>query len=358
MKLSDFDYELPLDRIAQYPLNKRSGSRLMVIDQDKGTIAHQHFYDLPQFLEAGDLLVFNDSRVIPARLFGRKPTGGKVEILIERILGEREVLAHVKASHLKVGAEIYLQLDPDECVALSGRQDGEHKFTVTAHEHLYHLALTSPFSLPEILAQYGHIPLPPYIVRADEHSDQERYQTVYAKEEGSVAAPTAGLHFDPELLAALHNKGIQFAYVTLHVGAGTFQPVKTENILDHTMHGEIISIPHATMDRIVATKKAGKRVITVGTTATRTLESAAAMPLPFAREKASEAWSTETKLFIVPGFHFKVTDAMITNFHLPKSSLLMLVAAFMGYDLMKEAYALAVKDHYRFFSFGDAMLIV
>ncbi len=336
MKLSDFDYELPPDRIAQYPLDKRSDSRLMVIDKDKGAITHQHFYDLPQLLEAGDLLVFNDSRVIPARLFGRKPTGGKVEILIERILGEREVLAHLKASHLKVGAEIYVE---------------EHQFTVTAHDHLYHLELTSPLSLSEILAQYGHIPLPPYIARADEHSDQERYQTVYAKTEGSVAAPTAGLHFDPELLVALQNKGIQFAYVTLHVGAGTFQPVKTENILDHIMHGEIISIPQATVDLIVATKKAGKRVITVGTTATRTLESAAAMG-------GLQAFSTETKLFIFPGFHFKVIDAMITNFHLPKSSLLMLVAAFMGYDLMKEAYALAVKDRYRFFSFGDAMLLI
>ncbi len=337
MNLSDFDYDLPPDRIAHYPLEKRSDSRLMVIDCQSGSLQHQHFYDLPQALQAGDLLVFNDSRVIPARLLGHKPSGGKVEILIERILAPTQVLAHVRASHIKPGQTIFL--------------DEETFFTVMSHERLYQLELTSPHSLTAVLARHGHMPLPPYIERVDEALDQERYQTVYAKEEGSVAAPTAGLHFDAPLLAALKHKGVKFAYVTLHVGAGTFQPVKVENILDHQMHYEWIQLPEETVEAIAETKIQGGRVIAVGTTAARTLESVAHIgPL--------QEYLGETNLFIYPGFDFKVIDGLITNFHLPKSSLLMLVAAFAGYDLMRQAYALAIQGHYRFFSYGDAMLIM
>ncbi|MCX7123190.1 MAG: tRNA preQ1(34) S-adenosylmethionine ribosyltransferase-isomerase QueA [Gammaproteobacteria bacterium] len=336
MKLSDFDYDLPPERIAHYPLERRSQSRLMVLDQASGSIVHQHFYDLPQFLNSGDLLVFNDSRVIPARLLGRKQTGGKVEILIERILAPDLLLAHVKASHIKPGHLTFL--------------DEQTFFTVLNHERLYQLQLTSPYSLAEVLQKWGHIPLPPYIARPDEVMDQERYQTVYAKHEGSVAAPTAGLHFDAETLAALQKKGVQFAYVTLHVGAGTFQPVKVENILEHVMHSELIFLPQATVDAINEAKARGSRVISVGTTATRTLESVAKMgPL--------HEYLGETDIFIYPDFKFKVIDAMITNFHLPKSSLLMMIAAFSGYDLMRKAYELAVQEQYRFFSYGDAMLI-
>ena len=336
MNLSDFDYDLPPERIALTPLEKRSHSRLMVLERASGKISHQHFYDLVNFVSPGDLLVFNDSRVIPARLLGRKQTGGKVEILIERILAPDQVLAHVKASHIKPGQQIFL--------------DEQTFFTVLSHERLYQLQLTSPYSLAEVLDQWGHIPLPPYIARPDNPADRERYQTVYAKHEGSVAAPTAGLHFDEEILSALKEKGVAFAYVTLHVGAGTFQPVKVENIYDHVMHSELIYLPQATVDAIQATKARGGRVISVGTTATRTLESVAKMgPL--------HEYLGETDIFIYPGFEFKVIDAMITNFHLPKSSLLMLVAAFAGYDLMRKAYDLAVQEHYRFFSYGDAMLI-
>lgn len=331
--LSDFDYELPEGRIAQYPLEKRSDSRLMVINKEKGAMTHHHFYHLPQFLKAGDLLVFNDSKVIPARLFATKATGGKVEILIERILNEHEVLAHVRAKHLKVGAELYVT--------------AQDRFVVIARDSLVHLGWKGEQPLQNMLDQHGHIPLPPYIERADEASDVERYQTIYAKEKGSVAAPTAGLHFDEELLNTLREKGIRFAYVTLHVGAGTFQPVKTERIEDHVMHGELISLPEETVKAIKATRSAGGRVIAVGTTAARTLESVPLRP-----------FFGETHLFIYPGFQFQVVDGLITNFHLPKSSLLMLVAALMGLPLMKQAYALAIQEEYRFFSFGDAMLII
>ncbi len=337
MNLSDFDYDLPAERIAHYPLAKRSESRLMVLERATGQMQHQHFYDLVTWLQPGDVLVFNDSRVIPARLLGQKATGGKVEILIERVLGTQQVLAHVKASHIKPGQDIFL--------------DAHTFFKILSHERLYHLELHSPHTLAEVLAKWGHIPLPPYISRPDEQMDQERYQTVYAKHEGSVAAPTAGLHFDEAVLSALQEKGVHFAYVTLHVGAGTFQPVKVEQIETHVMHSELIFLPQHTADMIQAAKAAGKRVISVGTTATRTLESVA-------KQGPLQEYLGETDIFIYPGFAFKVVDAMITNFHLPKSSLLMLVAAFAGYDLMRQAYALAVQEQYRFFSYGDAMLIV
>lgn len=336
MKLSDFDYNLPDALIARYPAEKRSASRLMVIERDTEKISHQHFYDLPGFLNPGDLLVFNNSKVIPARLYGQKPTGGKVEILIERVLSDTEALAHVKASHLKVGHRIQVA----ERV----------EFEVLEHERFYKLKLLQhdkATNLLNVLNQHGHMPLPPYMNRPDEKMDQERYQTVYAKHEGSVAAPTAGLHFDAEVLAALAAKGVKTAYVTLHVGAGTFQPVKAENITEHQMHGELFSISTATQELIRQAQAHGKRVIAVGTTSVRVLES-------WALYAKSEG---ETHIFIYPGFKFKVVDAMLTNFHLPKSSLLMLISAFATRELMLHAYQLAIAERYRFFSFGDAMFL-
>lgn len=337
MKLGDFDYQLPDELIARYPLAKRSDSRLMVLNREKKQIRPHHFYDLPEFLNAGDLLIFNDSRVIPARLFGKKLSGGQIEILIERILSPTEILAHAKASHLKVGHQVFL--------------DGATYFEVSMHERLYHFTLHSSMHLSEVLEKFGHIPLPPYMERQDEQKDRERYQTVYAKHEGSVAAPTAGLHFDEALLEALKIKGVQFGYLTLHVGAGTFQPVKVENITEHHMHGELIFLPEATVKLIQETKAKGGRVIAVGTTSVRTLESIAALG-------ALHEYFGETDIFIYPGFEFKVIDGMVTNFHLPKSSLLMLISAFAGLGFIKEAYALAVEERYRFFSYGDGMLIL
>lgn len=343
MKLSDFDYTLPDECIARYPLEKRSDSRLLVLDRKTGDIAHQHFYDLAEHLEAGDLLVFNDSRVIPARLYGKKATGGKVEILIERILSPTEALAHVKASHLKVGQQIFI--------------DESLYFEVTAHARLYQLKLhqlagSGSIDLAQVLEKFGHIPLPPYMSRPEEAADKLRYQTLYAREAGSVAAPTAGLHFDEALLNRLKAKGVRFAYVTLHVGAGTFQPIKVDNILEHEMHSELITLPQATVDLIVETKAAGKRVIAVGTTSTRTLEGVVQ------KEGKLSAYFGETNIFIYPGFRFKVIDGLVTNFHLPKSSLLMLVSAFCSKDLIFKAYNLAIAAQYRFFSYGDGMLII
>ena len=363
MRLADFDYPLPDELIARYPLEKRSDSRLLVVDRATETLSHRHFYDLIDYLNPGDLLVFNNSRVIPARLFGVKPSGGKVEVLIERIVSPTEVLAHVKGSHIKVGSIIQVRRPvireakpQDPGLILDSRLRGndkvgdEHCFRVIEHGQLYRLELTSPLSILALLEQYGHIPLPPYMTRPDEDSDRERYQTVYSKEEGSVAAPTAGLHFDPPLLAALAEKGIEFASVTLHVGAGTFQPVKVENILEHHMHSELIHLPAETVEAIKKTKARGGRVIAVGTTSARTLESVAKLgPL--------HAYWGETNLFIYPGYQYKVVDALITNFHQPKSSLLMLVSAFMGQALMHQAYQLAMREQYRFLSYGDVMLI-
>lgn len=337
MKLADFDYHLPDELIARHPLTKRSDSRLMVLKRQTQGITNHHFYNLPQFLNAGDLLIFNDSRVIPARLFGKKPSGGQVEILIERILSPTEILAHAKASHLKVGHKVFL--------------DETTYFEVTLHDRLYHFTLHSPKHLSEVLEKFGHIPLPPYMERQDDQKDRERYQTVYAKHEGSVAAPTAGLHFDEPLLTALKAKGIQFGYVTLHVGAGTFQPVKVEDITEHHMHSELIFLPDATVKLIQETQAKRGRIIAVGTTSVRTVESVAAMgPL--------HEYFGETDIFIYPGFKFKVIDALITNFHLPKSSILMLISAFAGMGLVKQAYELAVCEGYRFFSYGDGMLIL
>ena len=336
MKTSDFDYHLPSDLIAQYPLAERTASRLLhVADQQ---CFDRVFSDIINLINPGDLLVFNNTKVIPARLHGEKETGGKVEVLIERILDEHRVLAHVRASKSpKTGSKLILESDLQ--VEMLARQC-----------ELFELKFLSDSNVIELLEQYGHMPLPPYIERADEQSDQQRYQTVYARHPGAVAAPTAGLHFDNDLLEALKAKGVNFAYVTLHVGAGTFQPVRCEKIEDHHMHAEYIDVDETIVEQINHTHQQGGRVIAVGTTAVRSLESAA-------KSGQLGEYKGDTDIFIYPGYKFKVIDALITNFHLPQSTLLMLVSAFGGYDSIMAAYEHAVNSNYRFFSYGDAMFI-
>lgn len=336
MKLSDFDYLLPDELIAKYPLSERSQSRLLKVNISDKTISHHSFTELPELLRPTDLLVFNNTKVLPARLFAKKPSGGQVEILMERMLNPTEILAHCRASHLKPGHELII--------------NDEIKFEVLGHERLYHLKLLSKQSLLEVLNTHGHMPLPPYIKRTDEISDKERYQTIYAKTEGSVAAPTAGLHFDEKIFNALKAKGIDYTFITLHVGAGTFQPVKTENIIEHKMHSEIYEVSAQAAQKINAAKQAGHRIIAVGTTSVRTLEAVT-------QQGKVAAGIGETDIFIYPGYQFRLIDGMITNFHLPKSSLLMLVAAFAQLELIKKAYTIAINERYRFFSYGDAMLL-
>lgn len=326
MKTTDFDYNLPKKLIAHYPTPKRTASRLMALGEQA---QHRHFSDFPHFLEPGDLLVFNNSRVIAARLFGVKETGGKVEVLVERVVNEYEVLAHVRASKSpKPGG--FITFDQKFQAEMLGRQ-GE----------LFQLKFSAP--VLGVLNQIGHVPLPPYIERTDEGTDHSRYQTVYAKHDGSVAAPTAGLHFDEALLEEIKIKGIDIAFVTLHVGAGTFQPVRADNVEEHHMHAELIDVSQAVCDKVRATKAAGRRVIAVGTTSVRCLETANGKP-----------FLGETDIFIYPGYQFNTVDALITNFHLPKSSLLMLVCAFAGYERVMNAYQIAIEKEYRFFSYGDA----
>jgi S-adenosylmethionine:tRNA ribosyltransferase-isomerase len=334
MYLSDFDFELPAPLIAQNPPENRTDSRLLIA---QSPIIDTNFNKIGDFIQSGDLLVMNNTKVIPARLFGHKDSGGKVEILIERLLNENQALAMVRASRApKVGSQITLE-------------NGE-KATVLKKQQGFYTLEFSTNSLLKLLDEVGHIPLPPYIDRADDKQDLSRYQTVYAKHDGAVAAPTAGLHFDDELLASLKNKGVDSAFVTLHVGAGTFQPVKVDNIVEHKMHSEYFEVSQATVDKINQTKKNGGRIIAVVTTAVRSLESAAKSgKLKEARE--------ETDIFIYPGYEFKVVDKLITNFHLPKSSLLMLVSAFIGREQMMEIYQHAIDEKYRFFSYGDAMLL-
>ena len=334
MNTSDFKYELPEDQIAQFPLKERSDSRLLVVKNNQ--LEDKQFHNIVELLNPEDLLVFNNTQVIPARLYGKKATGGKIEILIERVINENTALAHVKASKSpKKGAELII--------------NDEFNATVVSREgSLFKLKFNR--SLLEALDLFGHIPLPPYIERDDETNDFERYQTVYGSVPGAVAAPTAGLHFDKALLAAIKAKGIESTEVTLHVGAGTFQPVRVDNILDHHMHSEYIEVSEETIDRIKACKQRGGRVIAVGTTSVRSLESAAL-------QGEIQPFSGDTNIFIYPGYEFKVIDALITNFHLPESTLLMLVCALAGYDSMMHAYDHAVKEKYRFFSYGDAMFI-
>lgn len=338
MKLSDFYYELPPELIAHYPLPERSASRLLVVDGTTGDYQDRYFTDIVALLNAGDLLVFNDTRVIPARLHGQKTTGGKVEILIERIIDEFSAWAHIRASKApKVGTRLVLESVLE--IEVTGRQDD-----------LFQIKLIGTLPILTALEQYGHMPLPPYITRQDEISDRERYQTVFAERPGAVAAPTAGLHFDEDILKRLKAKGVKFASVTLHVGAGTFQPVRVSNLDQHVMHAEYVEVSAETCAAVQACKSQGGKVIAVGTTTVRSLESAA-------RSGVLEPFYADTQLFIKPGFQFNVVDAMVTNFHLPESTLLILISAFAGYANIFKSYQHAVKERYRFFSYGDAMFL-
>ena len=334
--LSDFDYALPPELIAQHPLAMRSASRLL--DARNNALSDHIFSELPSLLNKGDLLIFNDTRVINARLFATKATGGAVELLIERLLSPTRALAQLRASHAP---------KPGTQITIANRV----KALVAAREDRFFIIELQCGDFETLMREAGELPLPPYMQRHAETDDTERYQTVYAKNEGAVAAPTAGLHFDEATLSACKTKSVEFAYVTLHVGAGTFLPVKTDNIAEHTMHSERYSISQTTVDAIKACKARGGRVIAVGTTSLRTLEGCA--------QQCGElrAHESETEIFITPGFEFKVVDMMITNFHLPKSTLMMLVSAFAGYDHIRNVYAHAIADHYRFFSYGDAMLL-
>ena len=346
MKRSDFDYQLPPELIAQHPLPERSASRLLVLDGPSRVVSHHQFRELLDFLNPDDLLVFNDTRVIPARLWGRKATGGRVEILIERLTGPETALAHIRASKSpKAGSLIHLSREPRG-------EPGSHRLQVTGREgELFCVASQDGCTLADILQDIGHMPLPPYIERGDESADKERYQTVYAKREGAVAAPTAGLHFTEALLAQIDARGIRRATVTLHVGAGTFQPVREDEIENHLMHKEYFEVDESVCEAVRATRARGGRVIAVGTTAVRSLESAS-------RENGEiQPLRGDTDIFIFPGYRFRSVDAMLTNFHLPESTLLMLVSAFAGREPIMAAYAQAIVQQYRFFSYGDAMFI-
>ncbi|MFT5634922.1 MAG: S-adenosylmethionine:tRNA ribosyltransferase-isomerase [Cognaticolwellia sp.] len=343
MRVADFSFDLPEELIARYPKANRSASRLMTLNGNDGVCKDETFTDLIAHVEAGDLLVFNNTRVIPARMFGQKASGGKLEVLVERLLDEHRVLAHIRCSKSpKPGSEILLE--------------GKVKATMVArHDALFELKFHGEQSVLSILDEVGHMPLPPYIDRPDEDSDRERYQTVYNEKPGAVAAPTAGLHFDDELMAQLKAKGVDFAFVTLHVGAGTFQPVKVDEIADHVMHAEYVEVPPSVVAQIEQTKANGGKVIAVGTTSVRSLESAAKI----AKEQGknfSEFYG-DTDIFITPGYEFQIVDALITNFHLSESTLLMLVSAFAGYENIMAAYQHAIAQQYRFFSYGDAMLL-
>lgn len=341
MKRSDFEFILPDELIARQPAVTRTGSRLMTLDGSTGAIGHHAFSQIGDFLNAGDLLVFNNTRVVPARLFGHKASGGKVEVLFERKLTDHTFLAHVRASKApKPGIQIVLASPENKGATLTMLRRHDDLFELECREH-------EVFAL---LHECGHIPLPPYIDRADEASDRERYQTVYAKAPGAVAAPTAGLHFDQPLLDALAARGVASGFLTLHVGAGTFQPVKVDEILQHKMHSEWIDVPVDLVQQIRATKANGGRVIAVGTTSLRSLESASL-------SGELQAFQGDTDIFIYPGFRFRTVDALITNFHLPGSTLLMLVSAFAGREQVLHAYQTAIDERYRFFSYGDAMFI-
>jgi S-adenosylmethionine:tRNA ribosyltransferase-isomerase len=335
----DFDFELPPELIAQHPASERTASRLL---DARGTQpVHRVFRELPDLLQAGDLLVFNDTKVVKARLFGEKATGGKLELLIERVVSGKEVVAHMKVSKKpRIGDWVHLYGNGQDIIKaqLIGRwpdEDGALFRFELSHDPYW------------VMEQFGHVPLPPYITHEDEQEDEQRYQTVFAKHPGAVAAPTAALHFDDALFEQLQAKGIMRAFVTLHVGAGTFQPVKVDKIAEHTMHFERYSIPADTWEAIKACKARGGRVIAVGTTTVRTLESYA----------KNQQTSGDTNIFITPGFQFEIVDFLITNFHLPKSTLMMLVSAFAGYEHIMATYKTAVHEKYRFFSYGDSMLL-
>ena len=338
MKKSDFNYQLPEALIAQKPLAERDASRLLCMERNIGGIVDRQFTDLIDLIDERDLLIFNDTKVIPARLFGTKQSGGKVEILIERILDEHHAIAHVRASKSSKAGTL-IELEKGYYCEVLGRADD-----------LFQLEFKGDNSLLSILEQIGHIPLPPYITREDDQSDLTRYQTVFARAAGAVAAPTAGLHFDQAMMEKLKAKGVQSAFVTLHVGSGTFQPVRVEDLSEHLMHKEYFVVLPETVAAVQQTRARGGRVIAIGTTAVRALESASKSGL-------LEAGFGDTDLFITPGYQFRSVDAMLTNFHLPESTLLMLVSAFAGYEHIMNAYSHAIDQSYRFFSYGDAMFL-
>lgn len=337
MNKQDFYFDLPQELIAQYPLPNRSDSRLLTYDRQTGVRGHHQFKKIAEFFQPGDLLVMNNSKVIPARLHGTKASGGKVELLVERILGDDSFLAHIKASKSPRKGTI-VHLDKNWRLEVINKLDD-----------LYHCRVFG--EVDAMLHQIGHIPLPPYITRPDESLDLERYQTVYAMHKGSVAAPTAGLHFDEDLLHQLKIKGVNIAYSTLHVGAGTFRPVRCDAIKDHKMHSEYFTISEELCQTVNSTHASGKRVIAVGTTALRSLESAA-------ENGVLKPCSRDTDIFIYPGYQFKICDGLITNFHLPESTLLMLVSAFIGHAQAMALYQEAIALRYRFFSYGDATLLM
>ena len=351
MLRTDFTYDLPPELIAQAPLPERSAGRMLVLDRDTGAVADRWVRELPGFLAPGDLLVLNDTRVVAARVFGSKPSGGRVEILLERPLAEYEALAHVRASKpVREGMQIQTPGGPVRALA---REDD-----------LWRIQLPAP--VLDFFDRWGQVPLPPYIQRSATELDQQRYQTVFARERGAVAAPTASLHFDEPLLAELAARGVRLAFVTLHVGAGTFQPVREDDIESHTMHAERATVGAAACEAVMRARAAGRRVVAAGTTVVRALESAARAACPPSGQSQEEPagplrlapWTGETRLFIKPGFRFRVADALLTNFHLPESTLLMLVCALAGREPVLRAYRHAVAQRYRFFSYGDAMLVM
>lgn len=348
MRVTDFSFELPNALIARYPSSSRSACRLLSLDGATGKVSHGVFTDIIDKLNEGDLLVFNNTRVIPARVFGRKASGGKIEVLVERILDGRRILAHVRSSKSpKPGTELLLGDDATISALMVAR-----------HDTLFELEFTDGRDVLSILESIGHIPLPPYIDRPDEETDRELYQTVYSERPGAVAAPTAGLHFDQPLLEKLKKKGVEFAFVTLHVGAGTFQPVRVDDINDHVMHSEYAEVSQNVVDAVLACKARGNKVVAVGTTSVRSLESAAGAAQHLSNGKQRiEPFFSDTQIFIYPGYQYLVVDALITNFHLPESTLIMLVSAFAGYHNTMSAYAQAIEQKYRFFSYGDAMFI-
>jgi len=341
MKLSDFNYVLPSELIAQEALEERSSSRLLQLDATTtpAQLVDKTFSDILGLINQDDLLIFNNTRVIPARLHGKKESGGKVEVMVERVLDEHRVLAHVRANKSPKAGNLLI-LENDLQAKVIGRED-----------RLFQIEFLHQRNVLELLDHYGHIPLPPYIERADTEADRERYQTIFAEKSGAVAAPTAGLHFTDELLQAIKDKGVATAQVTLHVGAGTFLPVSTDNLDDHIMHAEWVEVDQQVCDAVEACKARGGKVIAVGTTSVRSLESAAK------ETGALQPFTGDTRLFITPGYNFKVVDVMITNFHLSESTLLMLVSAFSGYENIMAAYQHAITERYRFFSYGDAMYL-
>ncbi len=340
MRVADFSFDLPDELIARFPKADRTSSRLLSLDGPSGTVEHKIFSDILELVNENDLLVFNNTKVIPARMFGQKESGGKVEVLVERVLDEHRVLAHIRASKSP---------KPGNVLILEGKAKA---IMVARHDTLFELEFDRSENVLDILNDVGHMPLPPYIDRPDNEADRERYQTVYGEKPGAVAAPTAGLHFDDKLMAALKDKGVQMAFVTLHVGAGTFQPVRVESVDEHIMHSEYIEVPQAVVDAVANTKAKGGRVIAVGTTSVRSLESAAKI-----HGGKLDTYFGDTDIFIFPGYQFNVVDAMVTNFHLPESTLIMLVSAFAGQDNIMGAYNTAIEQQYRFFSYGDAMFL-